>query len=62
MGFNRKVLPNLTEFKKRLEDDPKMLDRIMMADSVSGPTETIEYLEHLIEEKNREKKDKKESF
>jgi hypothetical protein len=57
MSFNRKIIPPLAEFKKRLEDNPKLLEYLIKADSVSGPTESMEYLDRLLkdfQEKHRE--------
>jgi hypothetical protein len=50
MSFNRKTIPPLAEFKKRLEETPKLLEYLMKADSVSGPTESMEYLDRLLKD------------
>jgi hypothetical protein len=47
MGFNKKILPPLDEFKERLRENPSLLEQLSKADAILGPIETITYLKQL---------------
>jgi hypothetical protein len=54
MGFNKKILPSLEEFKKRVEENPDYLFYIKKADAIIGPPDTVDYLYELLEKENAE--------
>jgi hypothetical protein len=45
MGFNKKYLPSLEEFKKILENNPDYIKYCWKADALIGPKETLDFIE-----------------
>lgn len=45
MGFNKKYLPSLEEFKKILENNPDYIKYCWKADALIGPSETLNYID-----------------
>ena len=56
MGFNKKRVPPLNELIALLENDPQSLNRYMNADSIVGPTESVDYVLALIRTKLEKEK------
>lgn len=50
MGFNKKHLPALSELKKRLDENPESVKYYWNADALIGPSESVDYIQHLWEE------------
>ena len=54
MGFNKKYLPPLQELKQRLADNPEAVKYYWNADALIGPSESVDYIQHLWEEHQKE--------
>jgi hypothetical protein len=55
MGFNKKYLPPLMELKNRLAESPESIKYYWNADALIGPAESIDYIEHLWVEHQKNK-------
>jgi len=57
MGFNKKTLPSLRELKDMLRANPALVNYDWGADALIGPSESIDYIEHLWVEYQQNKLD-----
>lgn len=51
MGFNKMYVPELEELKKEIKNNPKLLNYLQAADSLVGPSNSMEYIKEKIQEK-----------